>query len=56
MAITGLEKISFTINTTDFDGEAYRILLDCKHFYQIPAECYDSLKDETTVNISDIFR
>lgn len=50
-----LEKISFTINTTDFDGEAYRILLDCKHFYQIPAECYDSLKDETTVNISDIF-
>ena len=50
-----LEKISFTINTTDFDGEAYRILLDCKHSYQIPAECYDSLKDETTVNISDIF-
>ena len=50
-----LEKISFTINTTDFDSEAYRILLDCKHPYQIPAECYDSLKDETTVNISDIF-
>lgn len=50
-----LEKISFTINTTDFDSEAYRILLDCKHSYQIPAECYDSLKDETTVNISDIF-
>lgn len=50
-----LEKISFTINTTDFDSEAYRILLDCKHSYQIPAECYNSLKDETTVNISDIF-
>lgn len=49
-----LEKISFTINTTDFDGEAYRILLDCKHSYQIPAECYNALKDETTVNISDI--
>lgn len=50
-----LEKISFTINTTDFDSEAYRILLDCKHTYQIPAECYDSLKDETAVNIQDIF-
>lgn len=50
-----LEKISFTINTTDFDSEAYRVLLDCKHPYQIPAECYDSLKEETTVNISDIF-
>lgn len=50
-----LEKISFTINTTDFDSEAYRILLDCKHSYQIPADCYDSLKDETTVSVSDIF-
>lgn len=50
-----LEKVSFTINTTDFDSEAYRILLDCKHSYQIPADCYDSLKDETTVNVSDIF-
>lgn len=50
-----LEKISFTINTTDFDGEAYRILLDCKHTYQIPADCYDSLNDETTVSVSDIF-
>lgn len=50
-----LEKISFTLNTTDFDGEAYRTLLDCKHTYRIPAECYESLKDETTVNIQDIF-
>lgn len=50
-----LEKVSFTINTTDFDSEAYRILLDCKHSYQIPADCYDSLKDETTVSVSDIF-
>lgn len=50
-----LEKISFTINTTDFDSEAYRILLDCKHSYQIPADCYDSLNDETTVSVSDIF-
>lgn len=50
-----LEKISFTLNTTDFDGEAYRTLLDCKHTYQIPAACYDSLNDETTVSVSDIF-
>ena len=50
-----LEKISFTINTTDFDGEAYRTLLDCKHTYQIPADCYNSLNDETTVSVSDIF-
>lgn len=50
-----LERISFTINTTDFDSEAYRVLLDCKHSYQIPAESYDSLKDETTVSINDIF-
>ena len=50
-----LEKISFTLNTTDFDGEAYRTLLDCKHTYQIPADCYDSLNDETTVSVSDIF-
>lgn len=50
-----LEKISFTINTTDFDSEAYRILLDCKHSYQIPADCYNSLNDETTVSVSDIF-
>lgn len=50
-----LEKISFTLNTTDFDGEAYRTLLDCKHTYRIPADCYDSLNDETTVSVSDIF-
>ena len=50
-----LEKISFTLNTTDFEGEAYRTLLDCKHTYQIPADCYDSLNDETTVSVSDIF-
>lgn len=50
-----LEKISFTLNTTDFAGEAYRTLLDCKHTYQIPADCYDSLNDETTVSVSDIF-
>lgn len=50
-----LEKISFTLNTTDFEGEAYRTLLDCKHTYRIPADCYDSLNDETTVSVSDIF-
>ncbi len=50
-----LEKISFTLNTTDFDGEAYRTLLDCKHTYRIPAACYNSLNDETTVSVSDIF-
>lgn len=50
-----LEKISFTLNTTDFEGEAYRTLLDCKHTYRIPADCYDPLDDETTVSVSDIF-
>ncbi len=50
-----LERISFSINTTDFEGEAYRTLLDCKRSYQIPAKCYDPLDDETTVNVNDIF-
>lgn len=50
-----LEKISFTINTIDFDNEPYRVLLDCKLPYQIPADAYDSLNDVTTVNLLDIF-
>ena len=50
-----LEKISFTINTTDFDNEPYRTLLDCKRPYQITADCYDSINDETTIELLDIF-
>lgn len=50
-----LEKISFTINTTDNQYEPYRVLLDCKLSYEIPADGYDALNDETTVELIDIF-
>lgn len=49
-----LEKISFTINTTDTQHEPYRVLLDCKISYEIPADAYDSLNDETTVELIDV--
>lgn len=49
-----LEKISFTINTLDTEYEPYRVLLDCKMPYEIPADGYDSLNDETTVELVDV--
>ena len=49
-----LEKISFTINTVDFDNEPYRTLLDCKQSYQIDANAYDYYNDETVVELLDV--
>ncbi len=49
-----LEKISFTINTTDLAYEPYRVLLDCKMGYEIPADDYDYDNDQTTVELIDV--
>ncbi len=49
-----LEKISFTINTTDLAYEPYRVLLDCKMEYEIPADDYDYDNDQTTVELIDV--
>lgn len=49
-----LERISFTINTTDLAYEPYRVLLDCKMGYEIPADDYDYNNDQTTVELLDV--
>lgn len=49
-----LEKISFTVNTTDFADEPYRVLLDCKMQYEIPADDYDYNNDQTVVELVDV--
>lgn len=49
-----LEKISFTINTTDLAYEPYRVLLDCKMGYEIPADDYDYNNDQTIVELLDV--
>ncbi len=49
-----LERISFTINTTDLAYEPYRVLLDCKMGYEIPADDYDYNNDQTTVELIDV--
>lgn len=50
-----LEKISFTFNTTDYIYEPYRVFLDSKRCYIPPVSTYDSLNDETVINLSTIF-
>lgn len=49
-----LERISFTINTTDLAYEPYRVLLDCKMGYEIPADDYNYDNDQTTVELIDV--
>ena len=49
-----LERISFTINPTDLAYEPYRVLLDCKMGYEIPADDYDYNNDQTTVELIDV--
>lgn len=50
-----LERISFTLNTIDFDAEPYRVLLDSKQAYTVPSEAYNSLQDTTTIDVSAIY-
>ena len=50
-----LERVSFTLNTIDFDAEPYRVLLDSKQAYTIPGEAYDPLQDTTTIDVSAIY-
>ena len=49
-----LERMSFTFNTTDNSYEPYRVLLDSKRVYEIPSGTYDSINDETVLNIAAI--
>lgn len=49
-----LERMSFTFNTKDNDDEPYRVLLDSKRNYRIPFETYDSLNDETVLDIATL--
>lgn len=50
-----LERISFTFNTKDFNEEPYRVLLDCKNTHLVESEEYDSINDETILNIPEIW-
>ncbi len=50
-----LERVSFTLNTIDFDTEPYRVLLDSKQAYTVPSEAYDPLQDTTTIDVSAIY-
>ena len=47
-----LERMSFTFNTKDNDDEPYRVLLDSKRTYTVPSETYDSINDETVLNVA----
>lgn len=50
-----LEKMSFTFNTIDLDGEPYSVLLDSKVSYTVPTSAYDSYYDNTKIDVSAIF-
>ena len=49
-----LEQMSFTFNTKDNSYEPYRVLLDSKRVYTVPSGAYDSINDETVLNIASI--
>lgn len=50
-----LEKMSFTFNTMDLEGEPYRVLLDSKRAYKVPAEARSVLEEETTVDLKAVY-
>lgn len=50
-----LEKMSFTFNTMDLEEEPYRVLLDSKRAYKIPAEARSVLEEETTVDLKVVY-
>lgn len=50
-----LEKMSFTFNTNDINGEPYRVMLDSKTLYTIPDNAYDEENVETLIDIQDVF-
>ena len=50
-----LERMSFTFNTEDLSNEPYRVLLDSKLEYLVPASCYDDIQGETTINLQSIY-
>lgn len=50
-----LEKMSFTFNTIDLDGEPYSVLLDSKVSYTVPTSAYDSYYGNTKIDVSAIF-
>ena len=47
--------MSFTFNTTDIEGEPYRVLLDSKLSYKVPTAAYDPLTEETTIDLHTIY-
>lgn len=50
-----LEKMSFTFNTMDLEEEPYRVLLDSKRAYKVPAEARSVLEEETTVDLKVVY-
>lgn len=50
-----LEKMSFTFNTLDLEGEPYRVLLDSKRAYTIPAGARNSFEDSTVVDLKVVY-
>lgn len=50
-----LERVSFTFNTEDLPNEPYRVLLDCKQEIIVPEGGYNTLNDETTINVKSFY-
>lgn len=52
---TFMGYVTFTKNTTDFDREPYRLFMDNKVSYQIPAGTYNDDVYETTIRLNAVY-
>lgn len=50
-----LEEMLFTQNTKDFQQEPYRLFVDRKTIYTVPAGMYDPDTGETVMKLKDVF-
>ncbi|UTQ78174.1 tail tubular protein B [Aeromonas phage JELG-KS1] len=50
-----LERITFTQNTKDYPNEPYRLYMDRKTQYTLPADSYDDDDYKTTMYLKDIY-
>lgn len=48
-------KVSFTKDTVDIPGEPYRLYMDAKVKYVIPANSYDDDRFETAINLQTVY-
>lgn len=52
---TFMAHVNFTKDTIDMEHEPYRLYMDCKLHYQIPAGTYNDDTYETTINLNNIY-